>query len=31
MVDQGKCVIRIEIARWGPISTGGFPPDLAHT
>jgi PPOX class probable F420-dependent enzyme len=30
MVDQGKCVIRIEIARWGPISTGGFPPELAE-
>jgi PPOX class probable F420-dependent enzyme len=29
MVKQGKCVIRIEIDRWGPISTGGFPPNLA--
>jgi len=29
MVEQGKCIIRIEIARWGPVSTGGFPPDLA--
>jgi PPOX class probable F420-dependent enzyme len=31
MTKQGKCVIRIEIDRWGPISTGGFPPDLAET
>ncbi len=30
MVKQGKCIIRIEIDRWGPISTGGFPPDLAN-
>jgi PPOX class probable F420-dependent enzyme len=29
MARQGKCIIRIEIDRWGPISTGGFPPDLA--
>jgi PPOX class probable F420-dependent enzyme len=29
MTKQGKCIIRIEIDRWGPISTGGFPPDLA--
>ena len=29
MVRQGKCIIRIEIDRWGPIATGGFPPDLA--
>lgn len=26
---QGKCLIRITIDRWGPIVTGGFPPDLA--
>jgi PPOX class probable F420-dependent enzyme len=25
---QGKSLIRIEIERWGPISTGGFPPHL---
>jgi PPOX class probable F420-dependent enzyme len=31
MVKQGKCIIRIEIDRWGPIATGGFPPDLADT
>lgn len=31
MVRQGKCLIRIEIERWGPIATGGFPPELAQT
>lgn len=25
---QGKCLIRITIERWGPIATGGFPPEL---
>ena len=29
MRHQGKCIIRIEIDRWGPVATGGFPPDLA--
>lgn len=29
MRDQGKCLIRISIDRWGPIATGGFPPRLA--
>jgi len=24
---QGKCLIRITINRWGPIATGGFPPE----
>ena len=28
MTKQGKCILRIEIDRWGPISTGGFPPEL---
>jgi hypothetical protein len=28
MDDQGKSVILIEPTRWGPISTGGFPPSL---
>ena len=28
MTDQGKCLIVIEPTRWGPLSTGGFPPDL---
>ncbi|MFI5495688.1 PPOX class F420-dependent oxidoreductase [Actinoplanes sp. NPDC051859] len=29
MKDQGKSLIRITIASWGPIATGGFPPRLA--
>ncbi|MET1000945.1 MAG: PPOX class F420-dependent oxidoreductase [Acidimicrobiia bacterium] len=28
MQRQGKCLIRMRIERWGPISTGGFPPEL---
>jgi len=31
MSDQGKCLIRLTIEHWGPIATGGFPPDLAAT
>ena len=27
MVDQGKSLIRVTIERWGPIATGGFPPN----
>ena len=26
MVKQGKCLIRVTPAVWGPIATGGFPP-----
>jgi len=26
---QNKSLIRIEITRWGPIATGGFPADVA--
>ncbi|HEU5473225.1 MAG TPA: PPOX class F420-dependent oxidoreductase [Actinophytocola sp.] len=26
---QGKSLIRITIQRWGPVATGGFPPELA--
>jgi PPOX class probable F420-dependent enzyme len=26
---QGKVLIRVTIDRWGPIATGGFPPELA--
>lgn len=26
---QGKCLIRVTITRWGPIATGGFPPEVA--
>ena len=29
MARQDKSLIRIDIQRWGPIATGGFPPDLA--
>ncbi|HEY0805745.1 MAG TPA: PPOX class F420-dependent oxidoreductase [Pseudonocardiaceae bacterium] len=31
MVRQGKSLIRVTIDRWGPIATGGFPPELADT
>jgi PPOX class probable F420-dependent enzyme len=30
MVDQGKCLLRITIERWGPIATGGFPAHLVE-
>ena len=30
MLKQGKCLIRLTIDRWGPIATGGFPPELAN-
>jgi hypothetical protein len=29
MARQGKCLLRIEIERWGPVATGGIPPRLA--
>jgi PPOX class probable F420-dependent enzyme len=29
MLEQGKSLIRIELTRWGPIATGGFPARLA--
>jgi hypothetical protein len=29
MVRQGKSLLRITITRWGPIATGGFPPEVA--
>ena len=28
MARQGKCLVRVTIDRWGPIATGGFPPEL---
>jgi PPOX class probable F420-dependent enzyme len=28
---QGKSLVRVTIERWGPIATGGFPPELADT
>ncbi|HTK62635.1 MAG TPA: PPOX class F420-dependent oxidoreductase [Pseudonocardia sp.] len=29
MSKQGKCLIRVTIERWGPVATGGFPPEHA--
>ena len=29
MLDQGKSLIRITPTHWGPVATGGFPPELA--
>jgi PPOX class probable F420-dependent enzyme len=29
MVEQGKCLVRLTPARWGPVATGGFPARLA--
>ena len=28
MVRQGKSLIRVTVTGWGPIATGGFPPDV---
>ncbi|MFK8025007.1 MAG: PPOX class F420-dependent oxidoreductase [Ilumatobacter sp.] len=28
MIDQGKSMLVITPTRWGPLSTGGFPPEL---
>ncbi|MCW2714146.1 MAG: putative Pyridoxamine 5-phosphate oxidase [Frankiales bacterium] len=28
MVRQGKVLLRVTIERWGPVATGGFPPEL---
>ena len=30
MAHQGKCLIRLTIDQWGPISKGGFPARLAQ-
>ena len=27
MIRQGKSLLRITPERWGPVATGGFPPD----
>lgn len=29
MVTQGKTLLRVSIQHWGPIATGGFPPETA--
>jgi PPOX class probable F420-dependent enzyme len=28
MTRQGKSLLRIDVVQWGPIATGGFPPDV---
>jgi PPOX class probable F420-dependent enzyme len=28
MIDQGKSIIKITPTRWGPVSKGGFPPEM---
>ncbi|MFQ1002966.1 PPOX class F420-dependent oxidoreductase [Modestobacter sp. SSW1-42] len=28
MTRQGKSLLRVTIERWGPVATGGFPPEL---
>lgn len=30
MAKQGKCLVRVTVDSWGPIATGGFPPELAE-
>ncbi|KAA9166810.1 PPOX class F420-dependent oxidoreductase [Amycolatopsis acidicola] len=30
MRKQNKSLLRVTIERWGPIATGGFPPELAQ-
>jgi PPOX class probable F420-dependent enzyme len=30
MRDQGKALISVTVTGWGPIATGGFPPDVAE-
>ncbi len=30
MADQGKSLIRITPTNWGPVATGGFPPEIAE-
>jgi PPOX class probable F420-dependent enzyme len=29
MFTQGKVLVKVSVQRWGPISTGGFPPRLS--
>ena len=31
MVTQGKVLIKVDVQRWGPISTGGFPARLQES
>lgn len=30
MIRQGKSLLRVTPRRWGPVATGGFPPELAQ-
>ena len=30
MREQGKCLLRVTPQRWGPVATGGFPPELTR-
>jgi hypothetical protein len=30
MADPGKSFIRITPTSWGPVATGGFPPEVAE-
>lgn len=30
MADQGKSLIRITPTSWGPVASGGFPPEVAR-
>lgn len=30
MTRQGKALLRLTIQRWGPVATGGFPPEVAE-
>ena len=29
MLRQGKALLRVTVEAWGPVATGGFPPELA--
>ena len=29
MTRQGKSLLRVTVTEWGPVATGGFPPELA--
>ena len=28
MQRQGKCLVRVTVDTWGPVATGGFPPEV---
>ena len=30
MIRQGKCLISVDVERWGPVATGGFPAVVAR-